>query len=332
MTLTMPLNHDEPRCVAALDAERRLFEHYGLSYRQHIVQLSHPALRLRVLEIGEGPPLLMVPGGAGDAAFFAALVAELEGWRAIVVNRPGGGLSDGLDHRLVNVRQLAVDTLRTVADHFQLPPAPLICNSMGGLWGFWYALAQPQRVSRMVQLGCPALLLGTSAPFFMRLLGVPVLQNLVAPQMQPQDVGSALEGLRFQGSRQEDIDRLPPEMVNAAYCFFNLPTYLPTWKTLVSSVATVRGARPRYRLEAEALRTVQCPVQFIWGDNDPFGGLDVARRAAEMMPDARLHEMRAGHLPFLDRPEETGLVIRAFLDGERESARFRATTPATLPR
>jgi pimeloyl-ACP methyl ester carboxylesterase len=232
----------------------------------------------------------------------------------------------------VDVRQLAVDTLRTVANHFQLPPAPLICNSMGGLWGFWYALAHPQRVSRMVQLGCPALLLDTSAPFFMRLLGVPLFQNLVALQLQPQDVDGALEGLRFQGSRQEDIDRLPPEMARAVYCFFNMPTYLPTWKTLVSSVATLRGARPRYRLEAGALRTIQCPVQFIWGDNDPFGGLDVARRAVEIMSDARLHEMRAGHLPFLDRPQETGRVIRAFLDGARESARFRTTAIGSFRR
>lgn len=315
------IDHDDPRCQAALAAERRLFEHYGLDYRVHFVEMAAPDLRVRVLEVGEGRPLLVVPGGAGDALFLAPLAAQLEGWRLIAVNRPGGGMSDGVDHRQVDVRQLAVHTLRTVADAFGLASTPIVCNSMGGLWSFWYTLAHPDRVSSMVQMGCPALALDTSAPFFMRLLGVPLLNNLIAPMMQPGSVDKALEGLRTQGSSQEDIDRMPSVTAEAAYHAFRLPTYLDTWKTLIAAVATLSGASPRYRLGAHELRQVGCPVQLIWGENDPFGGLDVARRMEEVLPDARLHELPVGHLPFLDRPEETGRVIRAFLaehEGERE--------------
>jgi pimeloyl-ACP methyl ester carboxylesterase len=58
---------------------------------------------------------------------------------------------------------------------------------------------------------------------------------------------------------------------------------------------------------------VTCPVQLIWGANDPFGGLEVARRMAQILPNAQLREMDVGHLPFIDQPEETGRVIRDFL-------------------
>ncbi len=307
------IDHDNPNNVAALEAEQRLFAHYGLDYKVHFVEMDEPNLCLRVLDVGEGRPLLMVPGGTGDAVFFAPLMAELKGWRMIAVNRPGGGMSDGIDHRKVNVRRLAVNTLRTVADAFGLDRVPIVCNSMGGLWSFWYALDSPERVSKMAQMGCPALILNTSAPFFMRLLGVPGINRFVAPTMQPKSVDVALDGLRFQGSSQEDIDRIPKVGAEAVYHFFNLPTYLDSWKSLVSAVANLTGANPSYQLPADELRLVRQPVQFIWGENDPFGGLDVARQATRIIPSAALYEMCTGHLPFLDQPEETGRVIREFL-------------------
>ena len=313
---TTRIDHNDPRSRAALDAEQRLFAHYGLAYKVHFVDLQDPNMCVRVLEVGEGSPLLMVPGGSGEAVFYAALAAELKGWRMIIVNRPGGGLSDGIDHRQVNVRQFAVKTLLTVMDAFDLQRVPVVCNSMGGLWGLWLTLDAPERVSRMVQMGCPALTLDTSAPFFMRLLSVPGVKRLIAPNLRPREIDNALHGLMIQGSRQEDIATMPKMAAEVAYHFFNLPTYLETWTTLISAVTTVAGAKPHYRMRADELQRVQQPVQFVWGDNDPFGNLDVARRVKLLMPDAELYEMRAGHLPFLDKPEECGRVIQDFLSKE----------------
>ena len=47
--------------------------------------------------------------------------------------------------------------------------------------------------------------------------------------------------------------------------------------------------------------------------------LDVARQATRTHSNAKLHEMTVGHLPFLDRPEETGRVIRGFLEEESQN-------------
>ena len=97
------IDRNDERSRAALDAERDLFEHYGLDYKIHWVEMNEPKLRVRVLEVGSGQPLLMVPGGAGDAWIFAPLMAKLQGWRMIALNRPGGGLSDGIDHRQIDI-------------------------------------------------------------------------------------------------------------------------------------------------------------------------------------------------------------------------------------
>ncbi|MBI2862464.1 MAG: alpha/beta hydrolase [Chloroflexi bacterium] len=309
----MRIDHNDPGSKAAVESERRLFAHYGLEYKVHFVELTEPSLRVRVLEVGAGQPLLMVPGGTGEGWQFAALMAELKGWRFICVNRPGGGLSDLVDSRQVDQHRFAVRTLSTVMDAFALKRVPVIGNSMGGLWSFWLALDQPERVSTMVQMGCPALIMNTSAPFFMRLLAVPGINRLIVPNMQPKSVDKALDGLRFQGSRQQDIDAMPKVLAEVAYHFFHLPTYLDSWVTIVSAVATLGGANPKYRLGAEQLKRVQQPVLFVWGDNDPFGGLAAARQAASIVPNAKLHEMRAGHIVHLDNPAECGRVIREFL-------------------
>ena len=322
------IDYDDQRSKAALAAEEKLFAHYGLNYRAHLVEMGEPDLRIRVLEVGSGRPVLMVPGGAGDAWPLAPIMAELTGWRMIAINRPGGGLSDGIDHRQVDLRRLAVDTIRTVSGAFDLEVAPIVCNSMGGLWSAWYALDEPRRVTRMVQMGCPALALDTSAPMFMRLIGVPGLGQFLAPLLQPKEIDGALEMLKTQGSSPEEIGQLPRAAAEAAYHFYQLPTYQHTWKTLISAVTTVSGARPRYQLTSEQLRHIQQPVQFIWGDRDVFGGLETARRCASAVPNARLYEVSTGHLPFLDDPEQTGKVIRAFMAEEKtEKTAELATVP-----
>ena len=317
------IDHHDPISQAALDAERRYFNYYGLDYQSHIVEMDEPDLRLRVLEVGEGPPVLMVPGGAGDAFIFAPIMAQLTGWRMIAINRPGAGLSDGIDFRQVDLRQLAVNTLLTVADAFDLDRVPIICNSMGGLWSFWYTVAYPNRVSSMVQMGCPALVLDTSAPFFMRLVGVPGINRIIAPLLQPKIIEKTLGGLRTQGSSQEDIDRMPHAAADAAYHMYQLPTYLETWKSLIGAVANISGANPRYQLRAEELEQVEQPLQFIWGENDVFGDLDVAHQVTSIIPHAQLHEMQTGHLPFLDQPEATSAVIREFLGAPKPAVKER---------
>jgi pimeloyl-ACP methyl ester carboxylesterase len=203
--------------------------------------------------------------------------------------------------------------LSAVLDAFALPRVPVIANSMGGLWSFWLALDQPKRVSALVQIGCPALILNTSAPFFMRLLSVPLLQRLLVANLQPNSLETALDGLKFQGSSQAAIAAMPGVLGEAAYHFFQLPTFRDTWISLISATATLTGAKREYQLGADQLQRIHQPVCFLWGDTDPFGTLDVARQAVGMVPAATLHEMHAGHLPFLDDPTACGQHIRTFL-------------------
>ena len=58
----------EGRTARFLDAERKLWAHYGLAPRELFVEVESPPCRLRVLEIGSGEPVLMVHGTVGPGA------------------------------------------------------------------------------------------------------------------------------------------------------------------------------------------------------------------------------------------------------------------------
>lgn len=169
------------------EAERRVMEAYGLAYENHFLDLAEPQIRARVIEIGEGEPVLMVHGGFDVAAKWAPLMAELTDHRIFAVDLPGYGLTDPFVYQRGELRKVAVAFLGSVIDALGFDSMPVIANSMGGLWTFWLALDRPERVESIAQIACPALILDTSAPLPMRLLSVRGLNRLLIRMLPTSD-------------------------------------------------------------------------------------------------------------------------------------------------
>ena len=131
--------------TVARDAERQLWQHYGLTVVEHFAQIDRPPLRIRMLECGSrsAEPLMFVQGGLGDAFGWASLMARLTDFRCITLDRPGGGFSDGVNFLEVDVRKLAVEVLQAVLDAAGVSHAPFVANSMGGWWTFQLARRAP---------------------------------------------------------------------------------------------------------------------------------------------------------------------------------------------
>lgn len=72
-----PGNHDPT--VAFEKAQQRLFAACGVTVGTRYVRLADPSLAVRVLETGEGPPLLLVHGSGMSASTWAPLMAHLPG-------------------------------------------------------------------------------------------------------------------------------------------------------------------------------------------------------------------------------------------------------------
>jgi pimeloyl-ACP methyl ester carboxylesterase len=312
------VDRDAPEMAAFLTAEREMMAHHGLDYTEHVVEVGDPGLRVRVLEVGEGPPVLMVPPAAGEAARFAPLLGELDGYRLLLVNLPGGGASDGVDLRAHDHRGLASDTLDAVYEHFRLDSAPIVASSVGGTWALWYGLDRPERVTATVHLGVPVAVEGTTVPAALLMLGLPGVNRIVAttlmPASAPEDAGAGFE-MVF-GHPAGTVAAWPEPVREFEYALEQLPTYPLAWRGLGQDsfrFAGLGGWRPEVEVGLAELAALDHPTLLVWPEQDPLGDPDTGREITAHLPDAEMRTAGVGHLPWLDAPDLVATLTADFL-------------------
>ena len=79
-------------------------------------------------------------------------------------------------------------------------------------------------------------------------------------------------------------------------------------------ILTLRGVDERVLLRDDLLRRVETPAYFLWGEDDPFGGIAEAQAFVDPLPAATLELVPgAGHAVWIDEPDHTADVVRRFL-------------------
>ena len=92
-----------------------------------------------------------------------------------------------------------------------------------------------------------------------------------------------------------------------------LPQYKAAWLTLLQNVVPFSRVNRALSFTAAALEHITHEVLYIWGSSDPFGSLDVARRADQATPNSKLQQIGVGHLPWMDDPRACSAATMEFL-------------------
>jgi len=289
--------------------QTQLLAHYGVRARSRFVELEKPALRVHLLEAGEGEPLVIFHGGDGEAVNWAPLLAPLQKHaRALAVDRPGFGLSDAFDYRRTDLRLHAADFTASLLDALELESATLVGGSMGGFFALAAALAHPDRVRRVVLVGYAV---GTTRefPLALRVLcGVPGMSRLF---MRGRGTMEAQRS-QYREMFQVDPDTVPELYFETRIAGIGLPSERGTWATLLRRIGGLRGLRPEVYLGDELPR-LEMPTLVLWGEKD-MASAAAGRTAAARIPRARFEVLPGiGHFPFLEAPERTDELIREFL-------------------
>jgi pimeloyl-ACP methyl ester carboxylesterase len=289
-------------------AQRRALHRYGVDAESRFISVPAIDGRAHVLTAGEGPPLMMVIGGTVPAVMWAPLMAQLTGYTLHAVDLPGFGLTDAVAYHPATMRSTVVDFLAQLLDGLDLGRTRFVTSSQGSLWTTWLSFDQPDRVAADVQIGCPAHILGTTAPLPMRLMSVPPIGRLMVRLQTPTTASVERIG-RAVG---EDLASLP-ELRDALLACQRLPTFAPSLLGLMNAVMRFGRTRDQIALTAEQLARIDHPVQLLWGKEDPFGSPAVARQAAAIIPDAELHILRGGHAPWFDHADQVAQHAGRFL-------------------
>lgn len=282
-------------------AEAMLWDNVGCKPVETHIALAGTNTRVRIQEVGEGEPVLFIHGGPNAGATWAPLVAHLEGYRCLLVDRPGTGLSERFVMSAQGLPEIGARFVGDVLNGLGIDRAHVVASSFGGHLALRSAAAQPERFGRMVQMAAPAVVPGQVFPPFMNSLRsslVRGLMNAFPPSgklnrliMRQMGHGASLDSGRF------------PEV------FFDWYLSLGRDTDTVRNDVRMIGAEILPNLDSltltpELLGSVEVPTLFLWGADDGFGGEDNARFVSGMIPHVDLVMIPdVGHLPWLDAPE-----------------------------
>lgn len=238
-----------------------------------------------------------------------------------MLDRPGCGLSDRLAVRpdgIAGIEAYADSLIPDVLDALDLAGAHIVATSYGGYFALRAAAAHPERIDRIVEFswsfGAPmakvplVMRFGSARPLGWMMARVPPNERAVKMMLRQIGLGQALESGRF---NQVSLD-----------WYVSLLRDTHTMRNDIGAsprlMGPLSGLNKRAVLPASMLAGIHTPIFFLWGEEDPNGGAEVARRFVEQFPEAELELMPGvGHAPWMDDPDHAAMTTSAFL-GDRK--------------
>ncbi|WP_248491708.1 alpha/beta fold hydrolase [Tsukamurella sp. PLM1] len=258
----------------------------------------------------------------GPGAGFAPLVARLPGYRHILVDLPGHGLSRPYSWRGRPVRTQAGDVVTSLLDALYLDRAAFVGNSLGGLFTLWAAIDRPERVSAATIVGAPATaiagLRGTAA---MATMTAPIRGRAVQCAMRLPSPASLARDALTEALGRRAVDAMTDDMIDLHRLPLRLPGQARSYRALLRRLLRGRVPRSENVLTGAELARIACPVLFLWGEQDVFLRAEDARPSVAAIPRARFESVRGGHAPWFDDAAGCAALIDDFLRAPDITAR-----------
>jgi pimeloyl-ACP methyl ester carboxylesterase len=278
--------------------------------RVHDVHL--PGRRVSMLTMGEGRDVLLLHGlGATKASFYdTAAALSRDGYRVHALDLPGFGSSSKPATAPYTARWFA-DTVLGVMDRLGIDRAHLVGNSMGGRVAIELALREPERVGALA-------LLSPAVAFVKR--GYHPIVRVLRPELGflPHRLRRTLVSSTFT-SLFHDSDAIDPYVSDVV-----IDEFQRLYASAGARFAFLSAARNIY-LEAPfgrhgfypRLAELERPALFVWGSHDSLIPPGFKRHVAEWLPRAdQIVLDGCGHVPQVERPDQTNGLIRRFLARE----------------
>ena len=284
--------------------------------RVHDVRL--PGRRVSTLTMGQGPDVVCLHGlGATKASFFdTAAALTRDGYRVHALDLPGFGGSSKPIAAPYSARWFA-ETVAEVMDALDVGRAHLVGNSMGGRVAIEVGLRAPERVAGLALL--------SPAVAFVKRDWHPVVR-LLRPELGllPHSFGRARVARQFWGMFA-DPDQVDPSVADVV-----VDEFQRIYASAGARLAFLTAARNIYLDRPfgrggfyPRLAELEAPTLFVWGGCDRIIPPRFKRHVAEWHPQAEQIVLeRCGHVPQVERPEQTiGLMRRFFARVDALAAR-----------
>jgi pimeloyl-ACP methyl ester carboxylesterase len=105
--------------------------------------------------------------------------------------------------------------------------------------------------------------------------------------------------LLAQGLGSAEVAAAPDSLIEALRLSARRPENARSVASLMHAIDRFRRPRADSVLTSAELAAITIPALFILGSDDPYLSIERARPSIDLIPGARLHEVPAGHAPWL---------------------------------
>jgi pimeloyl-ACP methyl ester carboxylesterase len=305
---------------------RPLHDGYGTQGRSAWLDIDWPAHQrwievggtpANVVELGAGPPLLLVHGLSGCWQNWLENIPHFaRTHRVIAVDLPGFGASP-MPREPISIAGYA-RFLEGVCDALSISAAAVVGNSMGGHIASELAIASPQRVERLMLVSAA----GISAEHAQR--DAVMTGGRVLAAIMTRAAARNAEMARRAGTRRIALsfvarhpDRLSAPLAHELMQGAGKPGFLPALEAVLT-----------HRI-SERLPQIACPTFVVWGEDDHVIPVGDAKHFDRLIPDVRVEVWPdTGHVAMLERPERFNALLESFLGEQPHAAPSQPDPPA----
>lgn len=286
--------------------------------RIHDVEVGR--LSISTLTMGEGPRDVILIHGLGAAKsslYDAAASLARDGYRVHAIDLPGFGGSSKRPGQYG--AQYFTRVVLGLMDALAIERAHVVGNSMGGRVALELGMQHPDRVGALALL-CPAVA-------FVRREFAPFVR-LLRPEfgMLPHSFGRRAIAAQF-WSMFADRDQVDPVLADIVVDEFERIyrhpgaryAFLASARSLyLDKPFGTNGFYPR-------LARLEAPAMFVWGSGDRLIPSGFRRHVEQWLPSAEQITLEGcGHVPQVERPDQTNGLIRRFFAHADAMGQLRA--------
>jgi pimeloyl-ACP methyl ester carboxylesterase len=274
---------------------------------------SYDGTMLSYRLLGDGEPLVCLPGGPGRSVEYLGDLGGLSQSRQLILLDPRGvgGSADPADPESFRVDRL-VNDVESLRAHLGLDQFDLLAHSAGSVLATLYAAAHPERLSRLLLITPGLVVDGVDEDTQEQ-----VRARMAARASEPW-YDSALVAMEKIRAGSESMDDFRASR----------PFFYGRWDEITQANSTAgvaerhQEARRGYFAGAAidppainvALGKLTAPVLLYAGELDPLVPPAKARQAAPAFPGAEvIVQAGASHFPWIDDPEAFTGNVTAFL-------------------
>jgi 2-hydroxy-6-oxonona-2,4-dienedioate hydrolase len=272
----------------------------GVEFKQGFVDAG--GVRTRVIEAGEGPPLIFLHGTGGHAeAYLKNIESHAKHFHVYAIDMVGHGYSDMPD--IGYHMQCYVDFMRDFLDGIGADKAFISGESLGATVASWFALAYPDRVHKIV--------MNTGMMLPPDEAGAKELEDLLERSRKATgspDRDAVRARLRWLVYREESVT---DELVECRFQIYSQPGRAAVIRTIAEqSIGALLDPKEQKKwYTPELLTKLSCPTLVLWTRHNPGQLVHLAEEGAGLIPDSELVILEeSAHWPQWEEPEEFNRV------------------------